>query len=130
MFSDTRGHADTVEQLVVRIPFAGSHSIDRSLGATHRLTSFDFSSRKNAHYQQRCGEIGKLGVAIQENFGELQRTGHPKWKEVDLNQDLGGWNRDACAQMVRRVSLQKAPQTPEDLLKAITDILKGKGPPR
>ena len=94
------------------------------------LISFDFSSRKNAHYQQRCGEIGQLGVGIQENFAELQRTGHPKWKEVDLDQDIGGWNRDACAQMVRRVSQQKAPQTPDDLIKAITDILKGKGPPR
>jgi uncharacterized protein len=28
------------------------------------LISFDFSGRKNAHYQQRCGGIGKLGVAI------------------------------------------------------------------
>jgi TRAP transporter TAXI family solute receptor len=28
------------------------------------LISFDFSGRKNAHYQQRCGEIGQLGVAI------------------------------------------------------------------
>jgi hypothetical protein len=28
------------------------------------LISFDFSGRKNAHYQQRCGEIGKPGVAI------------------------------------------------------------------
>jgi TRAP transporter TAXI family solute receptor len=93
------------------------------------LISYDFSSRRNAHYQQRCGEIAKLGAAIQENLGELQRSGHPKWQEVDLNQDVGIWKRDACAQMVRRAA-QPAPQTADDLLKAITDILKGKGQPR
>jgi uncharacterized protein len=93
------------------------------------LISFEFSGRKNAHYQQRCGEIGKLGATIQENFAELQRTGHPKWKEVDLNQEIGIWKRDACSRVVRRVS-QQAPQTADDLLKAITDILKGKGQPR
>jgi hypothetical protein len=59
----------------------------------------------------------------------LQHSGHPKWKEVDLNQDIGIWQRDACWRVVRRVS-QQAPQTADDLLKAITDILKGKGQPR
>jgi hypothetical protein len=93
------------------------------------LISFDFSSRKNAHYQQRCGEIGRLGLAIQQNFAELQRTGHPKWKEVDLSQEIGPWKRDTCARMVRQAS-QQTPQTADDLLKAITDILKGKGQPR
>jgi TRAP transporter TAXI family solute receptor len=90
------------------------------------LISFDFSSRKNAHYQQRCGQLGKLGAAIQENFAELQRTGHPKWREVDLHQEIGIWKRDACSQMLRRAP-QQAHQTADDLLRAITDILKGKG---
>jgi hypothetical protein len=93
------------------------------------LISFDFSSRKNAHYQQRCAEIGRLGGAIQDHFAELQRNGHPKWKEVDLNQAVGTWQPDSCARVVRRTS-QQAPQTPDDLLKAITDILKGKAAAR
>jgi TRAP transporter TAXI family solute receptor len=93
------------------------------------LISFDFSSRKNAYYQQRCGDLGKLGGAIRENFAELQRTGHPKWREVDLGQEVGIWKRDACSQMATRVP-QQAPQTADDLLKAIVDILKGKGQPR
>jgi hypothetical protein len=93
------------------------------------LISADFSNRKNAHYQQRCGEIGRLGVTIQENFAELQRTGHSKWKEVDLNQEIGTWKRDTCARMVRLASPQ-TPQTADDLLKAISDILQGKGQPR
>jgi hypothetical protein len=59
----------------------------------------------------------------------LQRTGHQKWKEVDLNQEIGIWETEACSQVVRRVS-QQAPQTADDLLKAITDILKGKEQPR
>ena len=93
------------------------------------LISFDFSSRKNAHYQQRCTEIGKLGTAIYENLADLQRSAHPKWKEVDLDQDIGAWKRDTCSRVVRRATPQ-APQTADDLLKAITDILKGRGQPR
>ena len=93
------------------------------------LISFDFSSRKNAYYQQRCGELGKLGAAIQENFAELQRSGHAKWREVDLSQDIGIWQRDACSQMASRAP-QQTLQTADDLVKAIVEILKGKGPTR
>jgi hypothetical protein len=78
------------------------------------LISFDFSGRKNAYYQQRCGELGKLGAAMQENFAELQRTGHPKWREVDLGQEIGSWPRDACSQMASRAP-QQTLQTADDL---------------
>jgi uncharacterized protein len=90
------------------------------------LISFDFSSRKNAYYQQRCGELRKLGAAIQANFAELQRTGHPKWRDVDLGQEIGIWHRDACSQMANRAP-QQTLQSADDLLTAIVEILKGKG---
>jgi hypothetical protein len=90
------------------------------------LISFNFSSRKNAYYQQRCGEISKLGAAIQANFAELQRTGHPKWRDVDLGQEIGIWHRDACSQVANRAP-QQTLQSADDQLKAIVEILKGKG---
>jgi TRAP transporter TAXI family solute receptor len=93
------------------------------------LISFDFSSRRTPHYRQRCEELGKLGQVIRENFAELQRTGHPKWREVDLDQEVGIWTRDTCSQGARRAP-QRAPQTADELLKAVADILKGKGQAR
>jgi uncharacterized protein len=91
------------------------------------LVSFDFSSRGNPHYQKRCAELAKLGGIIRENFAELQRTGHLKWKEVNLDQDLGLWQRDSCSQPARRAP----PKEKEaDVFKAITEILKGGGASR
>ncbi len=92
------------------------------------LISFDFSRRINPYYRQRCEELGKLGGVIRDNFAELQRTGHPKWQEVELDQEIGIWKRDTCSHTVQRPT--PAPRQEDDLLKAVTDILKGKGQPR
>jgi TRAP transporter TAXI family solute receptor len=89
------------------------------------LISFDFSTRINPYYRQRCDELGRLGQAIRANFAELQRTGHPKWREVDLDQEIGIWKRDTCSLAVRRPT--PAPRPEDDLLKAVSDILTGKG---
>jgi uncharacterized protein len=91
------------------------------------LVSFDFSSRSNPYYQKRCEQLAKFGRVVRENFAELQQAGHPKWKEVDLDQDLGIWKRDTCSQASRR---EVATEKQEDLVKAITAILKGKAPSR
>jgi hypothetical protein len=91
------------------------------------LISFDFSRRSNPHHQKRCAELAKLGGTIRENFAELQRTGHLKWKEVNLDQDLGLWQRDSCSQSTRRAPPK---EKEEDLFKAITEILKGGGASR
>lgn len=92
------------------------------------LISFDFSSRSNAYYQQRCEQLAKLGRVVRQNSMELQRIGHAKWKEVKLDQDLGIWKRDACSQPARRELAKEAIE--ENLSKALTEILKGKRPAR
>jgi TRAP transporter TAXI family solute receptor len=98
------------------------------------LISFDFSSRSNPYYQKRCDQLAKLGVAIREEFTgrshsskSLQRAGHPKWREVDLNQDLGIWKRDTCSQPA---APEPATETEEAVVRTLTEILKGKRPPR
>jgi TRAP transporter TAXI family solute receptor len=98
------------------------------------LISFDFSSRSNPYYQKRCEQLAKLGRVMREDFAErshssksLQRAGHPKWREVDLNQDLGIWKRDTCSQLAIP---EPAKEKEEDLVKALTEILKGKRPSR
>jgi uncharacterized protein len=89
------------------------------------LISFDFSDRRNLYHRLRCDQLATLGRVVRENFAVLQRTGHPKWQEVDLDQEIGIWKYDACSQAGRR-----APPQDDALLKAVTDILKGKKPSR
>jgi TRAP transporter TAXI family solute receptor len=91
------------------------------------LISFDFSSRSNPYYQKRCDQLAKLGRVVRENLAELQRTGHPKWKEVELDQSLELWKRDTCSQLAKP---EPAKEKEEDLVTALTEILKGKRPSR
>jgi hypothetical protein len=61
------------------------------------LMSFDFSSRRTPYFVQRCQQLAKLGQAIRTNLGVLQQTGHPKWKEVNLDEKVGVWPLDSCS---------------------------------
>jgi TRAP-type uncharacterized transport system substrate-binding protein len=55
------------------------------------LISFDFK-------QSQCDNIGMVANRIAANIEELQeKIGHPKWKQVDLNAPLKGWERYSCA---------------------------------
>ncbi len=74
------------------------------------LVSFDFSSGKSAYYKQRCHQLGVIGQAIREKINTL-KTGqfHPKWKQVDLNGDVGNWKIDKCSH-ARQAPLGKRPE--------------------
>jgi uncharacterized protein len=85
------------------------------------LVSFEFSGRSNAYAQQRCAQLAKLSRAIRVHFAELKETGHPKWREVNLDQEVGIWKRDTCSQPAPRPL-----RTEDDLLRALSEILKGK----
>ena len=61
------------------------------------LMSFDFSNQTSAYYKQRCQELAKLGRALHRNIDGLRQNGHPKWKEVNLDQSVGIWKLDACS---------------------------------
>jgi TRAP transporter TAXI family solute receptor len=86
------------------------------------LISYDFSSRRTPYYRKRCGQLFHLGRMIRDNMAELKQTGHPKWKEIDLEDPIGIWERDPCSH-----ARPRAPETGDDLLKAITETLKGQG---
>lgn len=62
------------------------------------LISFDFSGKRNAYQRQRCAELGQLGGVLRQQFASLQSSGHPKWKEVNLDEDVSLWKRDTCSQ--------------------------------
>ena len=53
------------------------------------LISFDFR-RKD------CDAVGKMAQIIASRQEWLQKNGHPKWKAVDLNYPLRGWEQYDC----------------------------------
>ncbi len=63
------------------------------------LVSFDFRRRD-------CDNIGRFAQLISTKLNWLSANGHPKWKAVDLNYPLKGWEQYDCV----RKYLGKAPQ--------------------
>jgi TRAP transporter TAXI family solute receptor len=65
------------------------------------LVSFDFRRRD-------CDNVGKFAQILSKNLDTLQKTGHAKWKAVDLNYPLRGWEQYDC---VRKYLGKAAPAT-------------------
>ncbi len=61
------------------------------------LMSFDFSNKKTPYFRQRCQELAKIGQAVRNNIDNLKQDGHPKWKEVNLEERIGTWELDTCS---------------------------------
>ena len=58
------------------------------------MISYDFSHSG----KPRCEKLGKLTKAIRNSLPQLKEHGHPKWKEVNLDADIGNtWKKDSCA---------------------------------
>ncbi len=53
------------------------------------LVSFDFR-RKD------CDNVGRFAQLLSSRLDQLQKNGHPKWKAVDLNYPLRGWEQYDC----------------------------------
>lgn len=79
------------------------------------LVSFDFSRKISPYYVRRCRELGVLGAAIRSNIESLRGNGHPKWNEVDLEQDVGIWKADTCSRVEVARSKPKR-SDPDDFL--------------
>ncbi len=82
------------------------------------LISFDFSSAKNPYFKQRCEQLATLGQVIYSSIDELRKSGHPKWKEVDLGSQIVNWQLDSCS---RRKIINTGDKTMDQRIKcAIT----------
>jgi TRAP transporter TAXI family solute receptor len=53
------------------------------------LVSFDFRYRD-------CDTVGKFAKVVSDNMDWLVKHGHPKWRSVDLNYQLKGWDQYDC----------------------------------
>jgi TRAP transporter TAXI family solute receptor len=83
------------------------------------LMSFDFSGKRSPYFQQRCEDLAGIGQAIRANIGQLKKTGHPKWKEVNLDAEVGNWQKDTCS----RAAAKGAKGSKTDISKELEKLL-------
>jgi TRAP transporter TAXI family solute receptor len=68
------------------------------------LVSFDFQRRD-------CDVVGQFAKVVSDNMGWLTQNGHPKWKSVDLNFPLKGWEQYGCVRKYLRKAEAPRPGT-------------------
>jgi TRAP-type uncharacterized transport system substrate-binding protein len=62
------------------------------------LASFDAAKEASDQDDRYCGQLVDLTRAVRDNFAALQRSGHAKWQEVDLDNRLAAWKYHSCTQ--------------------------------
>jgi uncharacterized protein len=83
------------------------------------LVSYDFR-RKD------CDTVGRFAQLVSNNTDWLVKNGHPKWKSVDLDFRLKGWEQyDCVARYLRKTSRPTPPKAPSEnpVLDAIKEML-------
>ncbi|MGH7407511.1 MAG: TAXI family TRAP transporter solute-binding subunit [Candidatus Methylomirabilales bacterium] len=83
------------------------------------LVSFDFR-------RANCENVGRFAETLATNMPWLINNGHPKWKAVDLEYSLKGWEQYDCVKKYLRkptrvVAEQESPINP--VLEAIKQVL-------
>jgi TRAP transporter TAXI family solute receptor len=82
------------------------------------LVSFDFR-RKD------CDAIGQFAQIVSTNLPWLVRNGHPKWKAVDVDAPLKGWEQyDCVARFLRKPAGASAPAPRASSLNPVMDAIK------
>ena len=85
------------------------------------LVSFDF--RKND-----CDNVGKFAQVMSSNMDWLTKNGHQKWKTVNLDAQLKGWEQYDCVrkyiQPAARVAAPKPGGDVNPVMEAIREMLR------
>jgi hypothetical protein len=84
------------------------------------LISFDFRRRD-------CESVGRVAKLLSDNKDWLIKNGHPKWKSVDLEFALRGWEQYDCVRKAlgKPMAVTTRPKSAENnpVMEAIKDIL-------
>ncbi len=84
------------------------------------LVSFDYRFRD-------CDNVGRFAQLMARRVDWLVQNGHPKWKSVDLNYQLKGWEQYACVKkyLGLATATSTAPIVPDEnpVMRAIRGIL-------
>jgi len=62
-----------------------------------------------------CDHVGKLAKSLHDNLEWLRTNGHPKWKSVDLNAPVKGWEQYDCVSKVIQTSQRPTPEKPREV---------------
>jgi TRAP transporter TAXI family solute receptor len=82
------------------------------------LVSFDF--RKND-----CDNVGKFAQIMASNTDWLIKNGHPKWKSVNLDAQLKGWEQYDCVQKyVQKPGSRPVPAKSAGELNPVMDAIR------
>jgi len=84
------------------------------------LVSFDFRG-------ENCVHVGNVAAIVYQNLDWLKQEGHPKWKSVDLDHELRGWEQYGCVEQALRKVKKTPPQRAQEVnpvLEAIKEILQ------
>ncbi len=60
------------------------------------LMTYEYGTGKNAYYNTACKAVADFTNLVVDNIDELRRTGHPKWKDIDLTAVPKGWEVGMC----------------------------------
>jgi TRAP transporter TAXI family solute receptor len=82
------------------------------------LVSFNFR-------RANCEFVGEFSKDIYENLDWLIQNGHSKWKSVDLDYPLKGWEQYDCVKvrLPKKQDLKISPAEVNPILEAVKDIL-------
>ncbi len=80
------------------------------------MISYDFRG-------SNCENVGKVSKIVYDNIEWLRANGHPKWKTVDLNAPLKGWEQYDCVTKVVQPSKRRAPEKPR-VVNPVMDAIK------
>jgi len=81
------------------------------------LVSFDFRGAN-------CEFVGEFAQILYDNLVWLRANGHAKWKSVDLNFPLRGWDQYDCVKKYLAKRTQ-APPKPSAEINPILEAVKG-----
>jgi TRAP transporter TAXI family solute receptor len=84
------------------------------------LISFDFR-------RSNCDNVGKFAQILRDNLDWLRQNGHPKWKTVDLEYPLKGWEQYDCVKKYigkTEPSQTKSASEINPVLDAVKELLK------
>jgi hypothetical protein len=81
------------------------------------LISYDFRGNN-------CENVGKFARALHDNLEWLKTNGHPKWKSVDLNSPVKGWEQYDCVKKSIPTSQRSAPEKPREANPVLDAIKK------
>lgn len=60
------------------------------------LMTFEYNPQGNSYQRQSCKAVSDLSHLILTRLPQLQESGHPKWKNVDLQDIPAGWDIGGC----------------------------------